>query len=75
VTTTVESHTSDLGSRGVRVTGFDPRGPRGHVATGGRGQIFLKTIRDGRGTGMLTSPAGGAGKVVNGNIRSSGGRG
>jgi hypothetical protein len=32
---------SSVCTRGGRGTGFTPRSPRGHVATGGRGQIFL----------------------------------
>ena len=39
-----------LGTRDVRSNGF---APQGHVATGGRGELFLALSRVGPGTGIV----------------------
>jgi hypothetical protein len=62
-------------NRDGRGMGFDPRDPRGHVATGGRGKFFSIFFGAGEVRVSLAYGRSGTGEAMNKKMRSSGGRG
>ncbi len=64
-----------IGTRDGRGTGFNPRGPRSHVATGRRGKFFSIFFGAGEVRVSLAYGRSGTGEAMNKKIRSSGGRG